>query len=144
MLDQKLMDLLNPYLASININAVKALQINDAGEEIKAEIMVPTKEEMTADPEIKESFRVNGWNADITSSGSEHYFKQFYRSLIALQIDGVDRRAPEDYAADFKIMYTLKSKYARSADKKPCLTKKAAGRYVWILPSAMQTATMSI
>lgn len=110
MLNRSMLDLINPYLASININSVQVLDVETAEREIHAEIMVPTKAELAADPDIKESFVVNGREANISSSNaSEHYFKQFYRSVIALQLDGVDLTAPVDYAAEFKIMYTLKS-----------------------------------
>lgn len=108
LIDRPLQDFISPYLASLNINTVAALEVQGEGLSFRAELYVPTRAEEESHPERKEFFTVNGQNADIINSGHEHYFKQVYRSLIALQIDGLDLDAPADYAADFSIMYTLK------------------------------------
>lgn len=117
LLDQTLLGLTSPYFASLNINSILEVDITTPDEQIYAQVMVPTKEEQEKDPELHERFYVNGMDANITSFSQDHYFKQFYRSLIALQIDGVDKEAPADYAAEFKIMYTLKSEMTDMPNK---------------------------
>lgn len=84
---------LDSFAALANIQDVKNLNLILDGEKVHSEIFHPSQEEKKADESLKNSYLLDGKNADLENEKGKNAFSQFYQAVIGVTLEGFELEA---------------------------------------------------
>ncbi|MDD2214382.1 MAG: DUF4340 domain-containing protein [Oscillospiraceae bacterium] len=92
-LDISSMSLFDKFAVLVNIQDVSAINLTTPTAQYDMTVFHPSTEEKEADDTLANHYTLNGQDADVLTSDDDSYFRDLYRGLLSIMLDGLDPQA---------------------------------------------------